>query len=89
MGPATYVTANSITVGTSAVPLRAGTQNLKGRKYLLLQPNVTGYKFGFSEASQPFDLPANEYTKLDVGPEVTIWAKKTSGSNTIAVAELA
>lgn len=89
VGPNTSVVAGNVTVGTTPTPLRVGSENLKGRRKLYLQGQTTGFKWGFTEASQPFDLPANEYTELDVGPEITIWAKKNSGSNTIAVAELA
>lgn len=87
--PFSSVAAFSLTIGITPTPIRAGASNLSGRRRIMFQPAVSGYVWGFSAALLPFDLSANAPTVIDVGPEVTIYVKKNTGTNTVNGAELA
>lgn len=78
----------NLTVGVTPVPLRVGATNQSGRKLLIVQGNVTGYTFGYSAALQPFTLSNTTPLFLNISENITVWAVKSSGSNTIAVTEI-
>lgn len=78
----------TLTVALTAVPMRVGAANLANRKSIILQPNAAGYSYGYSAALQPFALTNGTPVQLNLGPNITIWAIKSSGTNTIAVVEL-
>lgn len=78
----------NLTVALIAVPLRVGAANQVGRKQLIILANSAGYTYGFSAASQPFALSSAAPLILNTGENITVWAIKASGTNTITVAEL-
>lgn len=77
-----------LTVSTTAVAARVGASNLSERKMLVIQCQTNGITYGFSSGSQPFNLPNGSTLTLSLGPNVTIWLKKASGSGSVVVAEL-
>lgn len=87
--PYTQVAFATLTITASvAVALRAvPANNLVGRRAIMIAPSVAGYTYGFSPTSVPFDLPNNEVQLLFVGPEITLYAKKGTGTGTVNVAE--
>lgn len=78
----------ALTVALVAVPMRVGASNQVGRKSLIIQANSAGYSYGYSAASQPFSLANGTPLVLNLGENITIWAVKSSGTNTITVAEI-
>lgn len=77
-----------LTITTIAVPLRVGAANQVGRRVIFILANAAGYTFGFSAGSQPFALTNGSLLMLFVGENITVWAKKSSGTNTVTVAEI-
>lgn len=78
----------NLTVAVAAVAMRVGAANQVGRKQLIILANAAGYSYGFTAVSQPFSLTNGVPLILNLGENITVWAIKTSGTNTIAVAEL-
>lgn len=74
-------------VGTTAVEMKVGANNLANRKLLIIQAQSTGLKFGFSSASQPFDFPNGSMMQFSIGASVSVWVKKNSGTTNVAIAE--
>lgn len=87
--PLAEVVQGTVTVGVTPTPLRVGAQNMVGRRKLRFQPTGAGFTWGYSQGSQTYAVANAEPVDLDVGPEITIWAKKGSGSGSFLVVELA
>ena len=77
-----------LSVSTTAVAARVGGSNLSERKMLVIQCQTSGITYGFSSGSQPFNLPNGTTVTLSLGPNVTIWLRKASGTGSVVVAEL-
>lgn len=82
------VVQSSLTVGVTATECKVGASILANRKMLIIQPQNSGYMFGFSAALQPFSVANAATLFLSVGPNVSIWIKKASGSSTVSIAEV-
>lgn len=77
-----------VNLTTSASAIRTGVANLANRKYVVLEALSTNVKWGFSSGSQSFDLFKSQLIMIPTGPNVTIWARVTTGTGQIAVGEL-
>lgn len=80
----------SINVTTSAVIANiSGDSNLSNRKLLIVQCQTGNMTYGFTIESQPFTLPNGATLTLALGPNISVYLRRTSGSGTVVVAELA
>lgn len=79
--------ATALTVTTTAVEMKVGGANLVYRKLIVIEAQAAGYTWGISSGSQPFSLPNGTALTLQLGPNISIWVKKASGTGTVAVAE--
>lgn len=77
-----------LSVGTTAVAARVGANNLVFRKMLIIQCQTANMTYGFASGSQPFTIPNNTTLMLSVGPNVTIYLRRTSGSGNVVIAEV-
>lgn len=84
----TSVVQTSLTITTSAVECKVGGTTLANRKLLMIQVNAAGYSYGFSSGSQPFSLPNGSTLSLSLGPNISVWVIKSSGSSSVAIAEI-
>lgn len=82
------VVQTTINVTTSAVEAKVGGSNLTNRKMIIIQVQTGNMTYGFSSGSQPFTIPNGTTLTLALGPNISIWLRRTSGSGNVAVAEL-
>lgn len=80
--------AASISVSTTAVEMKVGGTTLANRKMIILEAQAAGYTWGFTNILQPFTLPNGSPVSFQLGPNITIWVKKASGTSTVSVAEI-
>lgn len=78
----------TLTISTTAVECKVGASPLTNRRMIMIQVNAAGYSYGFASGSQPFSLPNGTTLALELGPNISIWVVKSSGSNSVVVAEL-
>lgn len=83
----TSVVQAAVTVATSAVECKVGGATLTNRKLLMIQVNAAGYSYGFASGSQPFAIANGTTLMLALGPSISVWLIKSSGSSTVAIAE--
>lgn len=84
----TTSTQTTLSVSTTAQECKVGGSTLANRKLLLIQVQGSGFVYGFSSGSQPFDLPNGSTLSLALGPNISVWVRKASGTANVAVAEL-
>lgn len=77
-----------LSVSTTATECKVGGSTLSNRKILMIQVQGSGYTYGFASGSQPFDIANGSTLMLAVGPSISVWVKKASGTANVAVAEL-
>jgi hypothetical protein len=78
----------SLSVGITATQVKAGGSNLVDRKLLIFTVDSNGYTWGFSNINQPFPINNGQVISLQIGPNVSIWIIKSSGSGNVGVAEI-
>jgi hypothetical protein len=69
--------------------LKVGATVLANRKYIILQPLDTGFKWGFSSSAIYFELFKFSTVILPVGANTTIWIACDSSTKTIVIGEIA
>ena len=79
---------STLTVNTTAVECKVGATNLTNRKMLIIQAAGTNITFGFSSASQPFTLANGTTMTWAVGPNISIWVRRNTGSGNVHIAEI-
>lgn len=79
----------TLSVSTTAVEGKVGGSNLANRKRILIQCQTANMTYGFSSGSQPFTLPNGTTMILELGPNISIWFRKTSGTGNVVIAEFA
>lgn len=84
----TAAVSGVISLTTSAVPIRVGATNLANRKYIVLEATSAAIVWGFSAASQPFNIFKNQFIMMPCGENITIYAKVTTGTGDLSVGEL-
>lgn len=77
-----------VALTTTPVQIRVGGTNLADRKYVILEALSTRVKWGFSSGTQSFDIFKSQLIMVPVGENVTVWARVSSGTGSIAVGEL-
>lgn len=77
-----------LTVSTTAVEGKVGATNLVNRKRIIVECQTNNMTYGFSSSSQPFKIPNGTTLMLDIGPNISIWFRRTSGSGNVVIAEL-
>ena len=78
-----------LNVTTSAIAARVNANNLPNRKMLYIQCQGTNIVYGFDSGSQPFILPKNTTLAFEIGSNITLYLKTTSGSGNVVIAEFA
>lgn len=76
------------TITTTASAANVSGSNLSGRKLLIIQAQTGNIVWGFSAGLQPFTLASGASLYLSVGENVTVYLRRTTGSGSVAVAEL-
>lgn len=77
-----------IALTATPVELKVGVGVLSERKYVILEGLDNNIKWGFSNSTQSFDLFKNQILMIPLGPNISIWAKMSTGTGNIAFGEL-
>jgi len=72
---------------TSPIEGKIGASALANRKYIEMQALTTGVKWGYSIASQPFDLFKNQFFSLPMGENCKIYFRAETGTAQVAFGE--
>jgi len=78
----------SITAG-SPQELKVGTSRLTARKYVIFEALDVGIKWGFSSSTQSFDVFKSQLLMVPIGENTEIWFDCSSGTKSVAIAEIA
>jgi len=78
----------TITAG-SPLELKVGASRLAARKYVVFEALDTGVKWGFSNSTQSFDVFKRQLLMVPIGENTEIWFDCTSGTKSVAIAEIA
>lgn len=82
---AVAVAEATISVGNTAVALRAGGSNLVNRKSIQIQAQGTNVVYGYNITTQRFTIANGSSITLALGPGITVYAKRSSGIGNVDV----
>ena len=74
---------------TAPVEGKVGASVLEKRKYFIMQALDKNVKWGFSNSTQSFDLFKNQLIMIGIGEGTQIWFKTSTGTSSVAIAEIA
>jgi hypothetical protein len=72
---------------TTPVEGKVGASTMVNRKYIEMQGLSTNIKWGYSLASQPFDLFKSQFFSLPAGANCKIYFKMSVGTGSVAIGE--
>lgn len=79
----------TLSVTNTAQQCKVGASNLANRKMLIIQAQGTNLTYGFASGSQPFNLPNGTTLALSLGPNISLWVRRTSAAAVnVAVSEI-
>lgn len=85
----TAAVSGTLSLTTAAAVARVGASNLAHRKTLIIQATSANVVWGFSAVSQPFSLINTEKATFDIGPNIDLYVKVSTGTGSVSVAEIA
>lgn len=77
-----------INLTTTPVEGKVGVTVQANRKYVIMEALTTRVKWGFSSSTQNFDLFKSQLIMVPIGENTEIWFSVSSGTGSIAFAEL-
>lgn len=72
---------------TTPVEGKVGASTMANRKYIEMQGLSTNIKWGYSLASQPFDLFKSQFFSLPCGTNCKVYFKMETGTGQVAIGE--
>lgn len=77
-----------IALTTTPIEGKVSSSAKTERKYIIMEALTKNVKWGFSNSTQSFDLFKSQLIMVPIGANTDIWLKTTTGSGSVAFAEL-
>lgn len=77
-----------INLTTVAVEGKVGENRKTARKYIIMEALSSNVKWGFTQTTQNFDLFKSQLIMVPIGENTQIWFKVSTGTGSVAFAEL-